>query len=115
CGVEESEEWVNRQLVLSLLRRILPGPYHFEVDAHPAVEMTLFLQPERKRLLATLLNLQRQLPQVPVPAVVRVQPISGRKVRRILRLPQQTPIAFTAAGPHAEFRVAPFDTLAMFA
>jgi hypothetical protein len=115
CGVEGSEEWVDRQLVLSLVRRILPGPYRFEVDTHPAVEMTLFHQPERKRLLASLLNLQRQLPQVPVPATVRVQPLPGHTVRRVLRLPQQTPVAFTEAKPYLEFRVEPFDTLAMFA
>jgi hypothetical protein len=115
CGVEGSEEWVDRQLVLSLVRRILPGPYRLEVDAHPAVEMTLFHQPERKRLLAGLLNLQRQLPQVPVPAAVRIQPLPGQRVRRVLRLPQQTPVAFVDAKPYVEFRVAPCDTLAMFA
>ncbi|MHB0959575.1 MAG: alpha-L-fucosidase [Pirellulaceae bacterium] len=115
CGVEGSEEWVDRQLVLSLLRRILPGPYHFEVEAHPAVEMTLFCQPERNRLLASLLNLQRQLPQVPVPATVRVQPLPGQPVRSIKRLPEQTPVPFTAKEPYVEFHVDPFDTLAMFA
>jgi len=77
--------------------------------------MTLFHQPERKRLLAGLLNLQRQLPQVPVPATVRVQPLPGQRVRRVLRLPQQTPVTFVDAKPYIEFRVEPFDTLAMFA
>ncbi|OHB81285.1 MAG: hypothetical protein A2V98_02455 [Planctomycetes bacterium RBG_16_64_12] len=115
CGMEGSEEWADRQLVLSLVRRILPGPYRFEVDTHPAVEMTLFHQPERKRLLAGLLNLQRQLPQVPVPATVRVQPLPEQPVRRVVRLLQQTSVPFTAAEPYVEFRVEPFDTLAMFA
>jgi hypothetical protein len=77
--------------------------------------MTLFHQPERKRLLAGLLNLQRQLPQVPVPATVRVLPLPGQKVRRILRLPHQTPISFAEARPYVEFRIEPFETLAMFA
>ena len=115
CGIEGGQEWADRQMVLALLRRVLPGPHRFEIDTHPAVEMTLFHQPERKRLLATLLNLQRQLPQVPVPAVVRVQPVSGQKVRRVLRLPQQTPVPFAERMPHVEFHVEPFDTLAMFA
>jgi hypothetical protein len=115
CGVEGSEEWVDRQFVISLLKRALPGPHRFKLEAHPAVEMTLFHQPERKRLLATLLNLQRQLPQVPVKATVRVQPLPGLRVRRILRLPQQTPATFVDVQPYIEFRVEPFDTLAMFA
>ena len=112
---ESVQEKVNHQLFLALLRRILAGPYRFEVDTHPAVEMTLFHQPEKKRLLAGLLNLQRQLPQVPVAAGVRVLPLPGRPVRRVVRLPQQTPVPFTKAEPYVEFRVEPFDTLAMFA
>lgn len=115
CGIEGSEEWVDRQLVLSLVRRLLPGPCRFEVESHPAVEMTLFHQPERKRLLASLLNLQRQLPQVPVPATVRVLPLPGQRVHRVLRLPQSTPVPFVEAQPYIEFQVEPFDTLAMFA
>ena len=115
CGIEGGEEWVDRQLVLSLVRRILPAPYRFEVETHPAVEMTLFHQPEKKRLLASLLNLQRQLPQVPVPATIRVQPLPGQRVHRVRRLPQQMPVTFVDAKPYVEFQVEPFDTLAMFA
>jgi hypothetical protein len=33
----------------------------------------------------------------------------------VLRLPQQTPVTFVDAKPYVEFRVEPFDTLAMFA
>jgi hypothetical protein len=34
--------------------RVLSGPYRFEVETHPAVEMTLYHQPENRRLLAGL-------------------------------------------------------------
>ncbi|MCE5306152.1 MAG: hypothetical protein LLG20_00770, partial [Acidobacteriales bacterium] len=45
--VESSSEAVNAKLFLALLDRILQRPYHLEVDTHPAVEATLFHQPER--------------------------------------------------------------------
>ncbi len=110
---ESSTEAVNAKLFLALLDRILPRPYHLEVDTHPAVEATLFHQPEKKRLLVGLLNLQRQLPQVPVPASVRLGIPAGKRARRVLRLPDQTSVSFEAAEGRAAFRVPPFDTFAM--
>jgi hypothetical protein len=115
CGMEGGSEWVDRQLVQAMIRRVFPGPYRFEVRTHPAVEMTLFHQPDNKRLLAGLLNLQQQLPQAPVPATVRVLPPGGQKIRRILRLPRQEPVEFSHDGPYVQFHVEPFDTIAMFA
>jgi hypothetical protein len=115
CGVEGGGERVDQELVLALVRRILTGPCRFEVDAHPAVEMTLFHQADKKRLLAGLLNLQRQLPQAPVPATVRVLPPQGRRIRRVLRLPAIQAVAFSPAGPYVQFQVEPFEALAMFA
>jgi hypothetical protein len=114
CGIEESEERVNQQLVRALLERILLKPLRFQVDAHPALEMTLFDQPEKSRLLAGLLNLQRKLPQVPVPATVRVLPPAGKRIIRVCRLPDRKEVAMSPAGPYVQFQVAPFDTLAMF-
>jgi hypothetical protein len=111
--LETSAEAVNAKLFLALLGRILPRPYHLEVDTHPAVEATLFHQPEKKRLLIGLLNLQRQLPQVPVPANVRVGIPAGKRARRVLQLPDQTTVPFEAAEGRVAFRVPPFDTFAM--
>lgn len=110
---ESSAEAVNAKLLLALLGRILPRPYPLEVDAHPAVEATLFHQPEKRRLLVGLLNLQRQLPQVPVPAGVRVGIPAGKRARRVLQLPDMTTVPFDAAEGRVAFRVPPFDTFAM--
>ena len=63
--IESSSEAVNARLVAALLKRVLPGPYRFEVETHPSVEMTLFHQEEKKRMLAGLLTMQEQLPPIP--------------------------------------------------
>lgn len=107
-------EKVNRDLVLAMLRLVLDGPCRFEADAHPAVEMTLFDQPEEKRLLAGLLNLQRDYPQCPVGATVRVLPPKGRQVTTVEQLPARKPVRFEQKGPCVQFRVEPFDVLALF-
>jgi hypothetical protein len=111
--IESSSEAVNARLVAALLKRALPGPYRFEVDTHPSVEMTLFHQEEKKRLLAGLLTMQEQLPPIPVTATVRVQAPSGKKVTAVLHLPERKPLKFRAAGAYVQFDLEPFDSLSM--
>jgi hypothetical protein len=111
--IESSSNAVNARLMVWLLKRVLAGPYHFEVETHPAVEMTLFDQPEKRRVLAGLLNMQRDLPPVPVGAVVRVQVPEGRQVTGVVRLPDRKAMAFEKAGPYVQFRLEPFPVIAM--
>ncbi len=111
--IEASSNMVNARVMVNLLKRTLPGPYKFEVETHPSVEMTLFHQAEKKRLLAGLLNLQEQLPLIPVGATVRVQVPSGQQVSAVLHLPDRKAIATQAVGPYVQFRLEPFEALAM--
>jgi hypothetical protein len=111
--IETSSEAVNAKLFLTLLKRVLPGPYQFEVDTHPAVEMTLFHQAEKRCLLAGLLNMQQQLPPIPVSATVRVQVPSGRRAKSVVLLPERKAIQFEPIGPYVQFRLEAFESLAM--
>lgn len=113
--LESRAEAGNTAVVLNLWRRALAGPFRFEVDGHPAVEMTLFDQPERGRMVAGLLNLQRNFPQVPVDVTVRVAVPSARNVERVTRLPGGGPVEFGSCAPYVEFRVVALDAFAMFA
>ena len=104
---------VNAKVVSSLLRRVLPGPYHFEVETHTSVEMTLFHQAEKQPLLVCLLNMEWQLVPIRLGATVRVQLPSGRSATAVLGLPERKAIEFKRAGEYVEFRVEPFETMAM--
>jgi hypothetical protein len=111
--IEGGDFPVNAKLVSSLLRRLLPGPYHFEVDTHPSVEMTLFHQAEKRRLLAALLNMDWQLAPIKLGATVRVHIPSGRTATVVLGLPERQAIPFKRVGEYVEFRVESFETIAM--
>jgi hypothetical protein len=112
-STHSNPEEVNTKLVLSVLRRVFPGPYWFEADTHPSVEVTLYHQRDRKRLLAGLLNMQQQLPPIPVGATVRVQVPTGRRATRVISVPAGREIPFEKAGPYTQFRVPPFEALSM--
>ena len=111
--IEIGPETVNARLVRSLIKSALPGPYKFEADTHPAVEMTLFHQGSKRRMLAGLLNIQQQLPAIPVGATVRVQVPSGKQATRVFVLPESKAIPFEKKGPYVQFRLEPFEALAM--
>ncbi|HVN80637.1 MAG TPA: hypothetical protein VMW38_16690 [Terriglobia bacterium] len=134
--IENGTETVNARLVVALLKRALPGPYQFEVETSPSVEMTLFHQKGKKRLLAGLLTLQGQLPPLLVSATVRVRIPENKKVTAVIHLPErkalkfkkeeaascrftnvQSPerkaLKFKVAGPYVQFDLEPFTALSM--
>jgi hypothetical protein len=99
--------------LVRLLRR-LHADYSFEAVAPAAVELTLFRQPELHRYRLTLVNFQKDLPNVPVHQIpVRLR--LPEKVHRIVTLPGNDVL------PHAEhegvvrFTVPKLETLAMIA
>lgn len=111
--IESGSDAVSGRLLVWLLKRVLAGPYHFEVETHPAVEMTLYDQPEKRRLLAGLLNMQRDLPPVPVGAVVRVQVPEGRRATGVVSVPDRKALAFEMVGRYVQFRLEPFPVITM--
>jgi hypothetical protein len=104
---------VDASLFQLLLRRILDPPYKFEADTDDQVEVTLFHQKDRKRLLAGMLNLQVVVPTIPVAATLRVQVPPGASIRKVSLLPEQKPLIFTRSGPYVSFRVPEFKLISM--
>jgi len=111
--IEISTEAVNAHLVAALLKRVLPAPYCFELDAHPSVEMTLFHQPDKRRWLVGLLTMQQQYPAIPVPATVRVHVPEASTITSVLHLPERKALRFRMVGHYVQFDLEPFDSLSM--
>jgi hypothetical protein len=111
--IEASDHVINRAVVTGLLRRYVPGPLAFELDAAPGVEMTLMRQAGANRFLAGMLNLDGGTP-APSALAVRVRAPRGKAITRVRRLPGLEPLPHMTKGPFAEFRVPDFNQLAMF-
>jgi hypothetical protein len=111
--IESCNGSVYAKVVSTLLRRALPGPYKFEIQAHPSIEMTLFDQPANRRLLVTLLNTDWQLSSIALGATIRALVPAGRAASVVRAAPRGEPISFRRAGPYIEFHLEPFELLAM--
>ncbi len=104
---------VDARVFELLLKRILQPPFKFEADTDPAVEVTLFHQEDRHRLLVGMLNLQAQVPAIPVAAAIRVLVPSGGKVRKVSLLPEQKAVEFSHSGSYVSFNVPEFKLVRM--
>lgn len=104
----------HRDLFIRLIRR-LAGPFSFEADAPKCVEVTLFHQAERQRCLLSLVNFQKELPNIPVEGIRLKVRRDQRIPRRLLGLPEEEEIDFEVQGDYIEFTVPRLETLQMLA
>jgi hypothetical protein len=99
--------------IVKLVRR-LNDHFHFEADAPAAVELTLFHQPERHRYRLSLVNFQKDLPNIPVTEIpVRLQ--LPEKVVQVVDLTTGGEIEHAEAAGVVRFTVSRLVTLAIFA
>ena len=104
---------VNARVFKILLKRALQPPYKFEADTDPAVEVTLFHQEDRHRLLVGMLNLQAQVPTIPVAATLRIQVPAGHSARKVSLLPEEKEVAFSRTGSYISYQVPTFNLVSM--
>ena len=109
--IEEVE--TLQESFVRLLRRLCVRP-SFEVTAHPAVEVTLFHQPERRRYLLSLVNFQHSLPNLPVDGIeVRLR--LPHRLRQIRVLPSGDSLRFHSSADVVAFNTPRLQTLLMLA
>jgi hypothetical protein len=99
--------------LIRLIRRLYRG-FSFECDAPAAVELTLFHQPELHRYRLSLVNFQKDLPNIPIEQIP-VQLRLPAKVHRIVALPTNRRIPHTERDGVVRFTVPRLEALAMFA
>jgi hypothetical protein len=105
----------HRAIFAGLIRRLAVRPFAFESDAPKSVELTLFRQPDQQRYILNLLNYQAELPNISVPDIgVRLW-LDGKRVSRVIRLPNEQPIPFEVREDCVSFTTPTVETFEMIA
>lgn len=105
---------MHREVFANLVR-LFASPFSVSADAPKAVEMTTFLQAEKQRFLISLVNFQKELPNIPVNGIkVRVN-LATKAVRQLLLLPGGEAWPYQVSDGIVEFTAPTLDTLLMFA
>lgn len=94
--MEVMEHDSQREAMVALIR-FLAGEesFCFETQAPKSVECTLFHQPEDKRYRLNVLNIQQELPNVPVRDLEVWIDLQGKKTRRAVQVPENKELSFS--------------------
>jgi hypothetical protein len=98
ASIESVDAAADSALFLGLVSSLLDGKFSFGADTHQALWMSAFDQPEQRRVMASFLNLQAELPAVPVPVRFSMRPPVGKKFRSLRMAPDGNALEFKRAG-----------------
>lgn len=113
-NLEEIPFPYHHAILISLMKRLCGTPL-VETDAPGAVEATLFDQPERKRLVLSLLNLPLELPPLPVPGLtIRLNLPEKYAVKALFLAPEDVPVPFEHKGHSLEIKMDKLEEFALF-
>ncbi len=101
--------------ILTALMKRLRGTPLVETNAPGFVEVTLFDQPERKRLVLSLLNLPAELPPVPLHDLeFRLNLPEKYALKALFLAPEDTAYPFERKGNSQEIRMDKLEEFALF-
>lgn len=103
----------NAETLLVNCVRHVHSAFSFDVDAPACVEVTLFEQTDRKRYVMSLLNFQKELPNLPIDSIrCRVQ--LPRSIREVRHIPSGTAVSVERVGDALQFTSQSLSTLLMY-
>jgi hypothetical protein len=111
AGPMETADYSQDALCPLLLK--LAGGSSVATNAPRVVEVTVFSQPEKKRLIVSLVNFPRELPPVPVHDVSVTVRTSGARARSVSVVPTDAALSFTTGKDSVTFTVPLLETFAM--
>ena len=84
-----------------------------EVEAPAGVEATLFHQPDRHRYVVSLVNFQKELPNLPIDGI-KVTVRTAERCKGVRQLAKDLEIRFQKGEGAISFHAPRLETLAMF-
>jgi len=115
ADIECVESCANDKLFIGLIRRLTGREFTYSAQAHPAVWMNAFHQPDKKRFVVGFLNYQRHTPAVPVRDICfTLRPPAGTQFHSLKVIPCESPMDFAVNGDGTmEARLAELDVMEM--
>lgn len=110
--IESSELYFE---IVANFIRMLDSDFCFEAEAPQSVEVTAFQQAEKNRIVVNLVNFPKDLPGTPIDGIKMRVNSRGRRVKRVVLLPNETAVDYESADDHVSFEVPRMDTFAMLA
>ncbi len=112
--IEAMKHEAHRKVFINIIKQLFSRKPWFESNAYKPVEITLFNQEERKRFIISVLNYQKDLPNIPVAGMkIRIN-MQNRKPLRLFKLPEEKSMEFVSGENWIEFELPVLETFLMF-
>ncbi len=108
--IENNE--IAREIFIQLLKQLFDR-FKVEANAPVSVEVTTFDQPDKKRYLISLINFQKDLPNIPVDNIKLRVRLDGKVAKRLLLLPEEKPLPYEKNLDVVELSVPRLETFHM--
>ncbi len=104
----------HREILAGIFLSLLGKKKIIETNAPATTEITVFDQPDKRRLIISVLNLPADLPPAPLFDIkVRVNLPTGIRAKRLLLAPEESPVPCRTAKNSIAFRLERLDQYSM--
>lgn len=105
----------HSRIFVEMIKSLLTKAVCFESDAPRSVEISVYDDPGAKRLIISVLNFQKELPNIPVYGIgIRVSML-GRVFSSLVHLPDSSVCPSKTTTDHVAFVMEKLETFAMYA
>ena len=104
----------HRDVFVNLIR-FLEKSFAFEACAPKSVEITVFHQEDQQRFIVSVVNFQRELPNIPVDDIKMRVRTNEKSPRCLLLLPEERRLSYEMGKGYVEFVVPRLETFQMLA
>ena len=113
-AAELENQELYRQVFRELIRQLVSQPYLIESDAPKSVEITTFLQEDKKRYILNVCNFQKDLPGIPVRDINLKLNSGSKKVLSVRHLPDEKATAYTYENGFLSFVIPQVNIFEMY-
>lgn len=104
---------IHHDEFIKLLKKLGVKSFALESDAPKAMEITVFHQENNMRYIISFLNIQKELPNIPVEGVKIRMSVDNKEIEKVVVLPDEVNLNFEIKEGYVEFNVPQIKTFAM--
>jgi hypothetical protein len=99
------EKSLHQQVFIAMVKALAPLPFSYQLTAPPAVEAVVYHQPESKRFIIMLVNVQELLPAVAVHGTAVGIRMDGKTASQAWVVPERQELPIESKDGYAEIEI----------
>ncbi|HHY81617.1 MAG TPA: hypothetical protein GX505_02930, partial [Clostridiales bacterium] len=112
--IELAKHDIHSRIFANLINLLKTGDYYFSTNAPRVVEITLFHQPEKKSYTVNVVNVQENMPVIPVSDIQIKIFVGDKNPVEVIRMPDKKRMEHTTEDNHVVIKLDKLYIFEMF-